>query len=189
MAGLRRARSFDRRDRTGDHLACAPGWSRGASGEGVSAKLAAGKAAGIATTAATFPVGSPLVGIFLYFAKARMFVFGSGLAILPFLYGGVVAGHHWLNDRQFLDAGAVVMITPGPVVIPVAFIGYLVAGVAGARAAALGVFLPVYVVVALAPSYEKWATNPQRNAFVRGVTAAATGAIAGAVIAAEAFPP
>ena len=85
-----------------------------------------------------------------------MFVFGSGLAIMPFLYGGVVQGHHWLTDRQFVDAVAVAMITPGPVVITVAFIGYLVAGTAGAGAAALGGFLPVYLVVAaLAPSYIK----------------------------------
>src|SRR2546427_5807367 len=75
------------------------------------------------------------------------------------------------------------MITPGPVVITVAFIGYLVAGAKGATAAALGVFLPVYlVVVVLAPSYKRWAKNPQLNAFVRGVTAAAAGAIAGAVV-------
>ncbi|MGC2197175.1 MAG: chromate efflux transporter [Terriglobales bacterium] len=146
-------------------------------------KLAVGHAAGFGALLTTLPGSSPLAGIFLYFAKAGMFVFGSGLAILPFLYGGVVQGHHWLNDRQFLDAVAVAMITPGPVVITVAFIGYLVGGVAGATAAALGVFLPVYlVVVALAPSYKKWAKNPQLNAFVRGVTAAATGAIAGAVI-------
>jgi len=98
---------------------------------------------------------------------------------MPFLYGGVVQGHHWLTDRQFVDAVAVAMITPGPVVITVAFIGYLVAGTAGAGAAALGGFLPVYlVVVALAPSYKKWAKNPQLNAFVRGVTVAAAGAIA-----------
>ena len=145
-------------------------------------KIIVGNAGTFAMTAALSGGGS-LAGIFLYFAKAGMFVFGSGLAILPFLYGGVVEGHHWLNDRQFLDAVAVAMITPGPVVITVAFIGFLVAGVAGATAAALGVFLPVYVVVvALAPSYKKWAKNPQLNAFVRGVTAAATGAIAGAVI-------
>jgi chromate transporter len=125
----------------------------------------------------------PLLQIFLYFAKAGMFVFGSGLAVVPFLYGGVVDGHHWLTDHQFLDAVAVAMITPGPVVITVAFIGYLVAGLAGASAAALGIFLPVYlVVVLLAPSYKRWAKNPQLNAFVRGVTAAATGAIAGAVV-------
>ena len=132
---------------------------------------------------AIFGTSSTLMQIFLYFAKAGMFVFGSGLAVVPFLYGGVVQGHHWLTDHQFVDAVAVAMITPGPVVITVAFIGYLVAGVPGATAAALGIFLPVYlVVVLLAPSYKRWAKNPQLNAFVRGVTAAATGAIAGAVV-------
>jgi chromate transporter len=134
-------------------------------------------------TFATFGAHGILLQIFTYFAKAGLFVFGSGLAVVPFLYGGVVQGHHWLTDHQFVDAVAVAMITPGPVVITVAFIGYLVAGVAGATAAALGIFLPVYlVVVLLAPSYKRWAKNPQLNAFVRGVTAAATGAIAGAVI-------
>src|ERR1700733_7754203 len=132
---------------------------------------------------ATFGASSTLLSIFVYFAKAGLFVFGSGLAVVPFLYGGVVQGHHWLTDKQFVDAVAVAMITPGPVVITVAFIGYLVAGLAGATAAALGIFLPVYlIVVLLAPSYKRWAKNPQLNAFVRGVTAAATGAIAGAVV-------
>jgi chromate transporter len=131
----------------------------------------------------TLAGGSGLLGIFLYFAKAGVFVFGSGLAVVPFLYGGVVQEHQWLTDRQFVDAVAVAMITPGPVVITVAFIGYLVAGISGATAAALGIFFPVYlIVVLLAPSYKRWAKNPQLNAFVRGVTAAATGAIAGAVI-------
>jgi chromate transporter len=126
---------------------------------------------------------SGLFGIFLYFVKAGVFVFGSGLAVVPFLYGGVVQEHHWLTDRQFVDAVAVAMITPGPVVITVAFIGYLVAGINGATVAALGIFFPVYlIVVLLAPSYKRWAKNLQLNAFVRGVTAAATGAIAGAVI-------
>ena len=134
-------------------------------------------------TLATFDASGMLLQIFVYFAKAGMFVFGSGLAVVPFLYGGVVQGHHWLTEHQFVDAIAVAMITPGPVVITVAFIGYLVAGVSGASAAALGIFLPVYlVVVCLAPSCKRWAKNPQLNAFVRGVTAAATGAIAGAVV-------
>jgi chromate transporter len=134
-------------------------------------------------TFATFGASGTPLQIFVYFAKAGMFVFGSGLAVVPFLYSGVVQGHHWLTDHQFVDAVAVAMITPGPVVITVAFIGYLVAGVAGATAAALGIFLPVYlIVVLLAPSYKRWAKNPQLNAFVRGVTAAATGAIAGAVV-------
>jgi chromate transporter len=147
------------------------------------ARLQTGRAAMVLITTAAIPAAGILREIFFYFAKAGMFVFGSGLAVVPFLYGGVVQGHHWLTDQQFVDAVAVAMITPGPVVITVAFIGYLVAGVAGATAAALGIFLPVYlVVIVLAPSYKRWARNPQLNAFVRGVTAAATGAIAGAVV-------
>lgn len=143
----------------------------------------AGSAATVFLAGTLVQLNNKILEIFLYFAKAGLFVFGSGLAIVPFLYGGVVQGHHWITDHQFVDAVAVAMITPGPVVITVAFIGYLVAGVGGATAAALGVFLPVYLmVVVLAPSYKRWAKNPQLNAFVRGVTAAATGAIAGAVI-------
>jgi chromate transporter len=87
-------------------------------------------------TLPTLSGATGLFGIFLYFAKAGLFVFGSGLAVVPFLYGGVVQEHHWLTERQFVDAVAVAMITPGPVVITVAFIGYLVAGVSGAMAAA-----------------------------------------------------
>ncbi len=121
--------------------------------------------------------------ILLFFAKAGTFVFGSGLAIVPFLHGSVVQQYHWLSERQFLDAVAVAMITPGPVVITVGFIGYLVGSLPGAIAAAMGVFLPVWlVVVLLTPYYERFAKNPQVRAFVEGVTSAATGAIAGAVI-------
>lgn len=123
-----------------------------------------------------------LVDIFLFFAKAGAFIFGSGLAIVPFLYGGVVQEYHWLTEQQFLDAVAVAMITPGPVVITVGFIGYLVSGFPGAVIAALGVFLPVYLFVILpAPYFEKYAHNRQLIAFVEGVTSAAIGAIAGAV--------
>ncbi|PYP92748.1 MAG: chromate transporter [Candidatus Angelobacter sp. Gp1-AA117] len=121
--------------------------------------------------------------LFLFFLKSSLFVFGSGLAIVPFLHGGVVQEHHWLTETQFLDAVAVAMITPGPVVITVAFIGYLVSGMTGACAAALGVFLPVYLfVVIVGPFYKRFSGNTQVRAFVQGVTAAATGAIAGAVV-------
>jgi chromate transporter len=126
---------------------------------------------------------SSSTSLFWFFTKAGAFVFGSGLAIVPFLYGGVVREHHWLTDQQFLDAVAVAMITPGPVVITVAFIGYLVEGFTGAALASLGVFLPCYLFVILpAPFYSRFADNPRLKAFVNGVTAAATGAIAGAVI-------
>src|SRR5438309_4995861 len=124
-----------------------------------------------------------LAELLWFFAKAGAFVFGSGLAIVPFLYGGVVQQHHWLTERQFIDAVAVSMITPGPVVITVAFIGYLVAGLAGATLAAIGVFLPVYLItVLLARRFHRLAKNQQVKAFVDGVTAAATGAIAGAAV-------
>jgi len=121
--------------------------------------------------------------IFTFFAKAGTFVFGSGLAIVPFLYGGVVKEYHWLTERQFIDAVAVAMITPGPVVITVGFIGYLVAGLPGASVAALATFLPCYLFTILpAPYFKKHGKKPALVAFVDGVTAAAIGAIAGAVI-------
>ncbi len=119
--------------------------------------------------------------LFLFFLKAGAFVFGSGLAIVPFLYGGVVVKFHWLTERQFVDAVAVAMITPGPVVITSAFIGFLVAGILGAVVAAAAVFAPPFLIVVLgAPYYRRFAQNPQVKAFVKGVTAAAVGAIAGA---------
>jgi len=127
--------------------------------------------------------GPVLLQVLTYFARASLVVFGSGLAVVPFLHGGVVQQFHWLTERQFLDAVAVAMITPGPVVITVAFIGYLVAGPLGGLLAAVGIFVPVYLVVVLAaPHYRRIASNPQVRAFVDGVTAAATGAIAGAVV-------
>jgi chromate transporter len=119
--------------------------------------------------------------LFLFFAKAGAFVFGSGLAIVPFLYGGVVRDYHWLTEQQFVDAVAVAMITPGPIVITAGFIGYLVAGVLGAVAAAFAVFAPPYFFVLLgAPYYRRFSSVPQVKAFVQGVSAAAVGAIAGA---------
>lgn len=125
--------------------------------------------------------GALLWRIGVVFAEAGAVVFGSGLAIVPFLRGTVVGEHRWLTDQQFLDAVAVAMITPGPVVITVAFIGYLVAGPLGAGVAALGVFLPCWgLVVGPAPWFRRHARNPRVHAFVDGVTAAATGAIAGA---------
>src|SRR5882724_1993909 len=124
-----------------------------------------------------------LAEIMWFFTKAGAFVFGSGLAIVPFLYGGVVKEYGWLNDQQFVDAVAVAMITPGPVVITVGFIGYLVAGFWGAVVAAIGTFVPCYLFTVLpAPYFKKYGRRPAIVAFVDGVTAAAIGAITGAVI-------
>jgi len=125
--------------------------------------------------------GSALWQIAYCFAEAGAFVFGSGLAIVPFLHGAVVNDLQWLTERQFLDAVAVAMITPGPVVITVAFIGYLVAGPLGGLVAAIAVFLPCYLLVVIPARYFRRSVhNPKVKAFVDGVTAAAAGAIAGA---------
>ncbi len=127
--------------------------------------------------------GSKLWQITWFFTKAGAFVFGSGLAIVPFLYGGVVKEYQWLSEQQFVDAVAVAMITPGPVVITVGFIGYLTAGFSGACVAALATFIPCYLFTILpAPYFKKYGKNPSIKAFVDGVTAAAIGAIAGAVL-------
>jgi chromate transporter len=143
----------------------------------VAPQLAVG--AGLLATTDT----SQLAQIALFFAKAGAFVFGSGLAIVPFLYGGVVTEHQWLTEKQFVDAVAVAMITPGPVVITVAFIGYLVAGLPGACVAALATFLPCYLFTVIpAPYFKRYGKLPGVVAFVDGITAAAVGAIAGSVV-------
>lgn len=132
---------------------------------------------------ATLTDTNTLIQIALFFTKAGAFVFGSGLAIVPFLYGGVVTENQWLTERQFVDAVAVAMITPGPVVITTAFIGYLVAGFTGACIAAVATFLPCYLLTILpAPYFKKYGKHPALIAFVDGITAAAIGAIAGSVV-------
>lgn len=142
-------------------------------------------------------VAAPLAGFFAfdaldwhklgqigaYFAYAGSFVFGSGLAIVPFLYSGVVQEYGWLTDRQFVDAVAVAMITPGPVVITTGFIGFLVSGFWGAVVAAAATFVPCYLFTILpAPYFKKYGKRPGIVAFVDGVTAAAIGSITGAVV-------
>lgn len=151
-----------------------PPWKPHAVGLACVPSLLLAGPAGPATTDVLWRIG-------WYFAEAGAFVFGSGLAIVPFLHGGVVKEFGWLSERQFLDAVAVAMITPGPVVITVAFIGFLVAGPAGAVVAALATFLPCYLFTVIpAPHFKRWSRVRGVRAFVDGVTASATGAIAGA---------
>src|SRR5690242_11324494 len=154
------------------------GWlRRGGMGAALAAQL---PTASLVGSGLDWPV---LAQIGIFFGEAGAFVFGSGLAIVPFLYGGVVNEHHWLNDRQFIDAVAVAMITPGPVVITVGFIGYLIAGFPGATVAALATFLPCYLLTVIpAPYFKKISKNRSIKAFVDGITAAVVGALFGAVI-------
>jgi chromate transporter len=144
---------------------------------------------GLFAMAVTGGAGGPpesvplLVQLLGFFSFAGAFVFGSGLAIVPFLHGGVVLDHRWLTEDQFRDAVAVALLTPGPVVITTAFIGFLVAGLAGGIVAAVGTFLPCYIfTVVPAPLFRRYGTRPGLAAIVQGVTAGAVGAIAGAVV-------
>ena len=160
-----------------------PGWLRRASTVPALLPLGLGTLLG---TAATEP--SVLVQLAIFFFKAGAFTFGSGLAIVPFLQQGVVRDFGWLSEREFLDAVAMGMITPGPVVITAVFVGYLVAGLAGATVAGIGVFLPPFLMVVLfAPWIIRFRKHPAVIGFTRGATAAAAGAIvgAGAVIATQ----
>lgn len=127
--------------------------------------------------------GPLLWDLFVYFLIAGTFVFGSGLAIVPFLHEGLVVQTGWLTNQEFLDSVAVGLITPGPVVITAVFAGYLIAGLAGATVGALGVFLPAYLLVVIpGPWILRHKDNPGVRAFIVGVSAAATGAIAAAVV-------
>jgi chromate transporter len=127
--------------------------------------------------------GGTMLALGWFFFKAGAFIFGSGLAIVPFLRQGVVHDHHWLTDAQFLDAVAMGLITPGPVVITATFIGYLAAGWLGAVVATIAIFTPIFLGVVLPGRwFIRHRDNRQIKAFVAGATAAAAGAIAGAVV-------
>jgi chromate transporter len=127
--------------------------------------------------------GASMGALGLFFVKASAFTFGSGLAIVPFLHQGLVHDHHWLTEQQFVDAVAMGLISPGPVVIMATFAGYLVGGIAGAAIATLGVFLPVYFfVIVPGRALRRHGEHPRLQGFIKGATAAAAGAIAGAAI-------
>lgn len=131
----------------------------------------------------TLPFAAPISQLFVFFFQAGLFAFGGGLAIIPFLHGGVVNQYHWLTNEQFLDAVSVAMITPGPVVIAATFIGFLVAGLPGAIVATFAIFLPVFLIIIIfTPLFTKHADNHRMVAFVEGVTAAAMGAMAGSIV-------
>jgi len=127
---------------------------------------------------------SKLGEIFSYFFEVGAFVFGSGLVIVPFLYGGVVVEHRWLTESQFIDAMAIGLLTPGPIVITVAFIGYLVSGLSGAATSALGIFLPCFIFVVLpAPFFRRiYKQHPEIAGSAESISVAAIGAIFGGAI-------
>jgi chromate transporter len=126
---------------------------------------------------------STVAKLLLFFLKAGALTFGSGLVIVPFLQQGVVQQYGWLNERDFLVAIAVGMISPGPVVITATFVGYLVAGFWGSLAATVGIFLPSFVLVLVAaPILARHRGNPNVQGFIKGAYGAAIGTILGACV-------
>ena len=147
------------------------------------------------STTTTFMAGLPLVAtapgtagamlgkLFTFFLKAGSLTFGSGLVIVPFLEKGLVQQTGWLNEREFLVAVAMGMISPGPVVITATFVGYLVAGFWGAVVATIGIFLPSFLLILIvAPILMRYRTNPNVQGFIKGAYAAAIGTILGASV-------
>src|SRR6202000_122336 len=127
--------------------------------------------------------GSTLGKLLLFFLKAASLTFGSGLVIVPFLEQGLVQQYGWMDQRQFLIAVAVGMISPGPVVITATFVGYLVAGFWGSLLSTIGIFLPSFLLVLIvAPLLLRHRGNPNVQGFVKGAYAAAIGTILGACI-------
>jgi chromate transporter len=133
-------------------------------------------------SSAGFAGAGTVAALFLFFFKTGLLVFGSGLVIVPFLKAYVVDQYHWLSNRQFLDAVAVGMISPGPVVITATFVGFLLKGLPGALAATTGIFLPPFGFTVLAtPLLRKYRSNARVRGFLRGVTVAVVGVLAGTV--------
>ncbi len=145
-----------------------------------------------ATSAAPGSLGTMLGKLLTFFLKAGSLTFGSGLVIVPFLEKGLVQQTGWLNEREFLVAVAMGMISPGPVVITATFVGYLVAarlggslleGLWGSLVSTIGIFLPSFLLVLIvAPILVRYRTNPNVQGFIKGAYAAAIGTIVGACV-------
>lgn len=119
----------------------------------------------------------------LFFLKVGSFIFGGGLVIIPLLEFEVVEQLHWLTRTEFINGVAIGQLSPGPVVLTAAFVGYKVAGVLGALTAAVAIFAPSFAFIMLAaPLLLRIRQNLWIRAFLQGVTPAVLGAIAAAAI-------
>jgi len=126
------------------------------------------------------PASGVAPALFWFFLKTGFLVFGSGLVIVSFVKTYVVDQYHWLDNQTFVDAVAIGMISPGPVVITATFVGYAVAGFTGAVAATAGIFLPsIILTIAATPLLLRYGSHPRVVGFVRGVTVAVVGVLLG----------
>jgi chromate transporter len=118
--------------------------------------------------------------LFWFFFKTGFLIFGSGLVVVPFLKAYVVDQYHWITNRAFLDAVAVGIVSPGPVVITATFVGFLTHHISGALAATAGIFAPSIIFVLLGtPILRRYRQNGRVQGFIRGITVAVVGVLVG----------
>ena len=119
-----------------------------------------------------------LWGLGVFFFKVGALTFGGGLSMLAFIQGQVVSQFHWLTPQEFVDGLALGQLTPGPVLMLAAFVGYKLAGVVGAAVAAAAIFLPSFVMMlSVLPLLQRMNDLQWLRAFMRGVTPAVIGAL------------
>ncbi|MDZ8023471.1 MAG: chromate transporter [Nostoc sp. SerVER01] len=137
-----------------------------------------GVLAQVGSTAAVTSVS--WISVFFFFLKIGCVLYGSGYVLLAFLQRELVERNQWLTSQQLLDAVAIGQFTPGPVFTTATFIGYLLAGNAGAIAGTIGIFLPAFVLVwVVNPWVSKLRQSPWASGFLDGVNAASLGLMAG----------
>lgn len=128
-------------------------------------------------------IGEFFLPLTTFFLKTGSFIFGGGLVIIPLLEFEVVDQLHWLTREEFINGVAIGQLSPGPVVLASAFVGYKVAGVLGALVSAIAIFLPSFGFIMLAsPVLLRLRKNLWVKGFLKGITPAVLGAIAAAAI-------
>jgi chromate transporter len=129
------------------------------------------------------PASTDLWDIGVFFFKVGALTFGGGLTIIAFIQDQVVNQLHWISAEEFLEGLAIGQVTPGPVIMLAAFVGFKVAGVAGAAVAAGAIFLPSFVLLlSILPWLERFRALKWVRAAMRGVSPAVAGAIALTVV-------
>jgi chromate transporter len=149
-------------------------------------RLSGHRRSSLALVALLAPTGTTPVSLwrlFLVFLEIGSVLYGSGYVLLAFLQSNLVDDLGWITSEQLLDAVAVGQVTPGPVFTTATFIGWQIAGPAGAAVATIGIFLPSFVFVALLGRIVPWMRRrPTARAFLTGVTVASLGLMAGVLV-------
>jgi chromate transporter len=132
---------------------------------------------------AALPWSGTNAQIFAVFFKAGFFMFGSGLAVVPFLKRYIVEQFHWIDTRVFLDAVAVSMISPGPAAVAATFVSYLLNGFSGAAVATVAIFSPALLFTLVAsPIVLRYRENARLQGFIQGIKVAVFGVLAGTTL-------